>query len=70
MKFRFQDMAYYDFRLITGSPLIDAGYDLSTQVPDDFDGNPRPKKVGFDVGAFEVQNYQNLVKLWVPVVRR
>ncbi|MCA9437679.1 MAG: hypothetical protein KC978_17980, partial [Candidatus Omnitrophica bacterium] len=39
-----------DYRLMRGSPCIEAGTD--TGLTEDFDGNPRP--VGdYDMGAFE-----------------
>jgi len=42
-----------NYRLLTGSPAIDKGTALS-DVPDDFDGNSRPKGAAYDIGAFEV----------------
>ncbi len=48
----FQSAAAHDFRLLTGSPAIDAA--ATTHVPaEDFDGTARPKGAGYDVGAFE-----------------
>lgn len=40
-----------DFRLAAGSPAIDSG--VSVSVVDDFDGTPRPRGAGHDIGAFE-----------------
>lgn len=46
----FVDEAAGNFRLSAGSPGIDAGFDLSAYVTDDFDGNSRG--VVFDLGAY------------------
>lgn len=43
-----------DFRLTPESPLIDAG--KITEIYNDFDGKPRPKGMGMDIGAFEYQS--------------
>ncbi|MBL7064963.1 MAG: right-handed parallel beta-helix repeat-containing protein [Anaerolineae bacterium] len=40
------------FRLSSDSPAIDAGL-TSSEVPDDFDGVPRPQGAGYDIGAYE-----------------
>ena len=41
-----------DFHLQRTSPAIDTGSD--DEAPDsDFEDNPRPKDVGYDIGAFE-----------------
>lgn len=42
-----------NFRLSPVSAMIDKGFDASPWVTDDFDGTPRPKGEGFDIGAFE-----------------
>ena len=48
----FVDPDAADFHLREGSPAIDAG--SSDNAPDnDFEGNPRPKGSGYDIGAFE-----------------
>lgn len=48
----FVDPANLDFRLVSGSPAIDAG--VSTSAPsDDLMGDPRPQGSGYDVGAYE-----------------
>lgn len=49
----FIDPASDDFHLQSASTCIDAGDDLGSQVPDDFEGNPRPQGDGYDIGAFE-----------------
>jgi len=41
-----------DFRLQSGSPLINAGANLS-EVANDYDGISRPQGAGIDIGAFE-----------------
>lgn len=40
-----------DYRLTSNSPCVDSGIDMGVTI--DFDGNPRPQGVGFDIGAFE-----------------
>lgn len=48
----FVDAANLDFRLVSGSPAIDAG--TSTAAPSiDLMGDPRPQGSGYDVGAYE-----------------
>ena len=51
--FGFTDIASFNFRLLSTSPLIDAGYNLGSLNPNDFAGNVRPRGAGFDVGAYE-----------------
>lgn len=41
------------YRLISGSPYIDAGVNLSSYFDVDFDGVSRPQGVGYDIGAYE-----------------
>ena len=48
----FVDVAAGNFHLQPGSPAIDAGFPLA-QVTNDFDGDPRPRGPGYDIGAFE-----------------
>jgi len=68
--FGFQDINNYDFSLIPGSTLIDAGIDLSYQVPNDFNGTLRPQGGGFDIGALEELNVQGQFKFLLPVLLR
>ncbi len=42
----------FDFRLLLGSPAIDAGLNLS-YVLNDILGVTRPQGAGWDIGAFE-----------------
>jgi hypothetical protein len=49
----FVDPARRDFRPKPGSPAIDAGADLSDEVPADIDGTRRPQGKALDVGAYE-----------------
>ncbi len=46
-----------DFHLQANSPAIDAGLALAS-VTDDFDGFPRPRGPGYDIGAHEYLPYQ------------
>jgi hypothetical protein len=46
------------YRLVPGSPLIDAGIDLAAEFgldvgTQDFWGTPKPQGKGFDIGACE-----------------
>jgi hypothetical protein len=41
-----------DYHLTSASPLINAGA-LLADAASDFDGNPRPQGLGYDIGAFE-----------------
>jgi hypothetical protein len=45
------DLAANNYHLQAGSPAIDTG--ASVIVMADFDGNPRPQRAAFDVGAYE-----------------
>ncbi len=45
------DYPHYNFRLTSGSPLINAG--VSDGVPTDFAGVARPQGGSYDIGAFE-----------------
>jgi hypothetical protein len=52
----FVDPVNYNFRVISGSPAIDAG--LDTDAPsDDYDGITRPQGSGYDIGAFEASGF-------------
>lgn len=50
----FFDSANGDYSLDINSPCIDAG--ASVALVDDFEENPRPSGIGYDIGAFEFQN--------------
>ncbi len=53
---KFVNASTNDFHLLTGSPAIDGGKDVSSYgVNFDFDGKSRPKGTSFDVGALEFQ---------------
>jgi len=60
----FRDPSEYDFRLLDGSPAIDAG--TGTPLPWDFAGNARPLGSQFDIGAFEYGSLQPGPFLDVP----
>jgi hypothetical protein len=49
---KFVNAAGGDFRLLSGSPAINAGAWLS-EVPFAFDGTPRPQGGAYDIGAYE-----------------
>jgi hypothetical protein len=51
----FANAAAGDFRLLPGSPAIDAYPDPVTGLLTDFDGRPRPQGAAYDLGAFESQ---------------
>lgn len=54
---KFVNATAKDYRLLTGSPAIDAGTDLTSfGVTFDFDEKPRPGSIKFDIGAFEYQS--------------
>ena len=48
-----ESLSGLDFRLKTGSPMIDAGYNLGGLVIDDFEDVLRPSGNGYDIGAYE-----------------
>ncbi len=55
---RFVNPSEADFHLLEGSPAIDRG--SAVDAPgEDFDGNVRPQGRGYDIGAYEFQNYTN-----------
>jgi len=60
---QFADPAGGDFHLRAGSPAINSGTDAGQIV--DFEGDPRPTGVTFDIGYDEYR-----VRLYLPVVRR
>lgn len=50
----FVNAAENDYRLLSSSPAVDAGVDVSSYgVTTDIDGVPRPQGFGYDAGAFE-----------------
>jgi len=52
---KFVNPTLNDYRLATGSPAINAGFNVSTfGVTNDFDGKARPSGAAYDVGAFEL----------------
>jgi len=51
---RFMSLSGKDFHLQSTSPAIDAGMSIS-EVPNDYEGNTRPKGPRYDIGAFEFQ---------------
>uniref|UniRef100_A0A6M3M546 Putative pectate lyase n=1 Tax=viral metagenome TaxID=1070528 RepID=A0A6M3M546_9ZZZZ len=51
--FGFVNQGAEDFHLLETSLCKDAGYNLGSLVPDDFDGVSRPQGVAYDIGAFE-----------------
>ncbi len=54
----FVDAPRYNFHLKTTAVLaIDRGYNLGSEVPIDFEGNPRPQGPAFDIGADELVKY-------------
>jgi hypothetical protein len=50
---RFVDSPNKNFHVLSGSPLIDAGLDLSSRFTNDLEGRQRPMGGKFDIGAFE-----------------
>jgi gliding motility-associated-like protein len=54
---KFVNSSSKDFRLLTGSPAIDAGKNMTGYgVTMDLDENPRPNGTSFDIGAYEYQS--------------
>ena len=50
----FKDAMQYNLRLFKTSAAVDHGTPQGAP-PEDYDGNPRPKGAGYDIGAFEWQ---------------
>jgi hypothetical protein len=48
----FANAAALDFRVLPGSPAIDAGTD--TTIRFDYGGVPRPQQRGYDIGVYEI----------------
>ena len=54
---KFVNATSKDFRLLSNSPAIDGGKNMSAySITFDLDENPRPKGSGFDIGAYEFQS--------------
>jgi predicted outer membrane repeat protein len=53
-----------NYRLLAGSPAIDAGNTLSVTAATDLDGNPRVSGAEVDMGAYEYQT----VRIYLPFV--
>jgi parallel beta-helix repeat protein len=49
----FVDAGGDDYHLTSGSEAVNAGYDTSPTVTDDYDGVSRPQGAAYDVGAYE-----------------
>ncbi|MDD2798060.1 MAG: T9SS type A sorting domain-containing protein [Bacteroidales bacterium] len=50
----FVDALNHNYRLVSGSPAIDAGVDVSTSgITTDIEGTARPQGLGYDMGAYE-----------------
>lgn len=49
----FTNPAVNDYSLKTGSPAIDMGLALGSNVPDDLVGLVRPQRLGYDIGCYE-----------------
>jgi len=47
------DLGLRNYHFTSTSPVIDAGYNLGTSVPNDYNGISRPQGAGYDIGAFE-----------------
>jgi len=53
----FTDSLNENFQIVAGSPAIDAGIDATSfGITYDFNFNPRPYNIFFDIGAFEYQS--------------
>jgi len=57
---QFEDRLAGDYHLVLTSPLIDQG-DNTVNVPLDFDGDPRPRGGGMDIGADEAYRAESYV---------
>jgi len=57
---QFDDQAAGDYHLSLTSPLVDQG-DGSVNVPADFEGDPRPRGGGIDIGADEAYRAESYV---------
>ena len=66
----FKDVSQKDYSLMSGSPAIDAGVDISKDSlgsPTDFLGTPRPQNGRFDIGAYEVKKGGGSVAVKPPI---
>ena len=64
---KFVDPASGDFRLLNGSPAIDAGTN-SDIVSSDFQGTKRPQGTALDIGAFEIAGDRDTVAPTAPII--
>lgn len=64
---KFTDPAAADFRLLNGSPAIDAGIS-SDIVASDFQGTKRPQGTALDIGAFEIAGDRDTVAPIAPII--
>jgi predicted outer membrane repeat protein len=64
----FVDPAHHDYHLSFASAAVDVG--VNAGVFTDLDGNPRPVKLGFDIGAYENQYTGPIHYVYLPLVRR
>ncbi len=65
---RFVNQATGDYHLNSDSAAIDAGVNVGIFA--DLDGNPRPSKLGFDIGAYEFQYTGPIYKTYLPLTRK
>ena len=61
----FVDPLNHDYHISPGSPAIDAGVTVS--LDEDYDGDPRPRGGGFDIGADEVEGGGSI---YLPLILR
>jgi len=64
----FVDPSHHDYHLSFASVAVDAG--VNAGIFTDLDGNPRPAKLGFDIGAYEYQYTGPIYYVYLPLVRR
>jgi predicted outer membrane repeat protein len=64
----FDDPAHNDYHLGLGSMAIDTGVDVGMSA--DLDGNVRPVRLGFDIGAYEFQYTGPIYKTYLPLIRK
>jgi hypothetical protein len=56
------DAGNHNYNLVRGSAPVDAGADLSTKVPIDYTGIPRPAGSAFDLGAYEYVRFAGMFR--------